>query len=86
MTTFNETRAPTFRNYVVEQGIVMPTSSKTFQTFWLLSSFFPLEKQPKNLNFQSFLPQIDPLVNTFNERCAPTYRTYVTQQGIVIPN
>ena len=65
MTTFNETRAPTFRNYVVEQGIVMPTSSKTFQSFRSLSSFFPLEKQPKNLNFQSFFTSNRPFGEYF---------------------
>ena len=51
--TFNETRAPTSRKYVAEQGIVMRNWSKTFQTFWSDSSSFALEEQPKNLNFQS---------------------------------
>ena len=51
--TFNETRAPTSRKYVAEKGIVMPNLSKTFQTFWLHSSVFSLENQPKNINFQS---------------------------------
>ena len=51
--TFSETRAPTSRKYVAEQGIVMPNWSKTFQTFWSHSSVFALEKQPKNLNFDS---------------------------------
>ena len=52
--TFNETRAPTSKKYVSEQGIVMPNWSETFQTCWSYSSVFDLEKQPKNLNFQSF--------------------------------
>ena len=50
--TFSETRAPTSRKYVDEQGIVMPNWSKTSQTFWLLFTVFTLEKQPENLNFQ----------------------------------
>ena len=45
--TFNETHAPASRKYVAEQGIVMPNLSKTFKTFWLHSSVFSLEKQPK---------------------------------------
>ena len=52
--TFNETGAPTFKNYVAEQGTVMPNWSKTFQTFRSHSCIFALEKQSKNLNFQSF--------------------------------
>ena len=53
LATFNETRAPTSRKDLAEQGIVMPNWLKTFQTFWLHSSVFPLEKQPKNLNFHN---------------------------------
>ena len=53
MATFNETRAPIFRKYVSEQGIVMPNLSKTFQTFRSHSFVFHLEKQPTNQNFQS---------------------------------
>ena len=49
--TFNETRAPTSRKYVAEQGIVMPNWSKRCQTFWLHSSVLALEKQLKNLSF-----------------------------------
>ena len=138
MTTFSETRAPTSRKYVTEQGIAMPNWSKTFQTFLSHSSVFNLEKlpenlnfqsfftsnrafggyfqwnvdpyfqkicswrrysdakliknisnflvallsfcfrkQPKNLNFQSFLPLTSPLVATFSETCAPISRKYV---------
>ena len=51
MATFNEARAATSRKYVAEEGIVMPNWSKTFQTLWLHSSVFALEKQPKNLDF-----------------------------------
>ena len=52
--TFNKTRAPTSRKYVANKDIVMPNSSKTFQTFWSHYTVFELEKQPENLNFQSF--------------------------------
>ena len=54
MATFNEKRASTFRIYVAEQGIVMRSCSKTFQTSWSHSSVFALEKQPEKVNFQSF--------------------------------
>ena len=54
VTTFNVTLAPTSRRCVAEQCTVMPNWSKIFQSFWLDSSVFVLEKQPKNLNFQSF--------------------------------
>ena len=52
--TFSETRASTFRKNVTEHGILMPNWSRTCQSFWTHSSIFALEKQPKNLNFQSF--------------------------------
>ena len=52
--TFNKRCAPTSRKYVAEQGILRPNWSKKFQTLWLESSVFLLEKQPKNLNFQLF--------------------------------
>ena len=54
--SFSEKHAPTSRKYVFEEGIVIPNLSKTFQTFWSHSSVFSLEKQPKNLNFQSVFP------------------------------
>ena len=66
--------------------LTIPNVSETRQSSWFHSSTFPLEKQPKNLNFQSFLTLIDPLITTFNERRARISRKYVTQQGIVMPN
>ena len=54
MATLNEAHAPTSRNNVAEQGIVMSNCLKTFETYWLHSSVFSLEKQPSNLNFRSF--------------------------------
>ena len=53
--TFNETRAPTSGKYVTKQDIKIQNWSKIFQTFWSHSSVFALEKQAKNLNFQSVL-------------------------------
>ena len=51
--TFNERGAPTCKKYVAELGLMMRNSSKAFQTFWSHFSVFTLEKQPRNLNFQS---------------------------------
>ena len=51
--TFIEMRAATSGKYGAEQGIVTPSWSKIFQTFWSHSFVFALEKQPKNLNIQS---------------------------------
>ena len=78
MATFKETRAPTSREYVAEQGIVIPNWSKIIQTFRLHSSVFAKEKLRENL--------IDPLVATFSETCAPTSKKYVSEQGIVMPH
>ena len=49
--TFNETRAPTSREDVAKQGIMMPNWSKVIQTFYSHSSVFALEKEPKNIFF-----------------------------------
>ena len=54
MVTFSETCAPTSRKYVAEKGLMMPNLWQARQSFWLQSSFFLLERYPKNLNFQSF--------------------------------
>ena len=50
----NEMRALTSKKNVAEQGIVTPNWSKTSQTFKWHSSGLALEKQPKNVSFQSF--------------------------------
>ena len=52
--TFNERRLLTSRKCVPGQGILMQNLSETNQSFWLHSSFFALEKQPKSLSFHSF--------------------------------
>ena len=56
------------------------------ETFRSHSFGLPLEKEVRNLNFESFLPLIDPLVATFNETRVQTSRKYVAEQGIVMPN
>ena len=65
LVTFNETHAPTSRLYAAEQGIAMINLSKIFQNFWLNFSIFALERQPKNLNFQSSLASRRPLICYF---------------------
>ena len=65
MATFNTTRAPNSRKYVTQQGILLPNWTRTFQAFWSHSSVFALEKQHKNLNFQSFLPLVGPFGGYF---------------------
>ena len=77
--SFNETRAPTSRKYVVEKGSAMSNWSKTFETFWSHSSVSALEKQPEKVNFLSFLPLRNPLAASFNETRAPASRKYVTE-------
>ena len=84
--SFNETRAPTSRRYVAEQGTVIANWLKIYQIFRLDSSVCPLEKEAKNLNFEFLLPPIELLVATFNETCTPISRKYVAEQGIVMPN
>ena len=87
MATLMEKRAPASRKYVAEQGMVMPNWWKTFQTFWLRSSVFAFERQPKNLNYsQFFLPLRDPSVATFNETRAPTSKKELAEQGILMQN
>ena len=78
MATFNERRAPTSRNNVAEQGIVMSNRSKTFQTYWSHSSIFALEKQPKNLSFHIFFISKRIVGGYFKETCA-------LKKGINIP-
>ena len=65
MGTFIETRAPTSRKYIAEQGTPTPNWSNTFQTFWSHSSVFGLEKQSEKLNFQSFFTSKKPFGGYF---------------------
>ena len=52
--TFNERRLLTSRKCVPGQGILMQNLSETNQSFWLHSSVFASEKQPKSPSFHSF--------------------------------
>ena len=63
--TFNETRAPTFRNCVAEQGIYIPDSSKTCENSRSHSSVFAFEKEPKILTFHSVFTSNRPLGDYF---------------------
>ena len=65
MDTLKETCARTSRKHVGEQVTVMPNRSETCQTFWWHSSFFALEKHPKNLNFDSSLTSKKPSGDKF---------------------
>ena len=51
MATFSETRAPSSRKYIAEQGVLIPNLSETLQSSWLYSSTSALEKFSKTLNF-----------------------------------
>ena len=53
VTTFNDTRAATFRKYVVEQGLPKSIWLKTSRTLTSQFSVFALEKQSEKLSFQS---------------------------------
>ena len=65
--SFYETRAPTSRKYVNEQGIFMPNRSKIYQKFWLHPSVLDLEKQPENLIFHSALTSKRPFGGNFQK-------------------
>ena len=88
--TFNETREPTSRKYVVQWGIVMPLLSEKLQFLWSHSSVFPLEEEPKYVNFREisrvFLPLKYPFVANFKETCGLTFRKHVSEPGKSIPD
>ena len=52
--TFNQTRAPTSRKYVAEQGVIVLNLLDTLQSSWTHYSSSALEKLSKNLNIKSF--------------------------------
>ena len=56
------------------------------QTFWFHSSVFALEKQPKNLSFQSAFTFKISIGGYFQETRVPTSRKYVAEQGTAMPN
>ena len=68
-----ETCVPTSRKNLAEQGIVMSNWLNTFQTCWLHSSIFALEKQPKNVNFQSFFISRRPFDGYFDGAVMPNW-------------
>ena len=70
--TFNETRAPTSRRYVTEQGMLMPDVLRTFQFFRSHYSVLAVEKYPKTLNFHSSFGSQKLLMAIFSETCVPT--------------
>ena len=51
---FEWNRCTNFQMMCSWAKLTIPNVSETRQSSWLHSSTFPLEKQPKNLNFQSF--------------------------------
>ena len=77
MVAFSETCTFTSRKFVFEPGIRISNSLEKIQFLWSHSSVFDLQKPPKNLNFQVFLPLKDRFVASFNERHAPTSRKTV---------
>ena len=65
----------------------MPNLSDTNQSFRSHSSVFAFENKPeKMLNIWIFVPLKGTLVATFNETPAPTFRKYVAEQCILMPN
>ena len=86
MATFNESHAPTSRNQVSELSIIMPNLLQAHQSFWLHSSVFALENQPKNAKFLYFLPLKKRLVGSFSKACALTFRKYISKTDVIILN
>ena len=64
----------------------MQNLCQTLKSFWLDSSVFVSQKQPKNTKFSYFLPLKEILVATFGKECALTSRKYVSNPDISIPN
>ena len=74
MSTLRETTALTFRKYVSEPGMKRFKYTEIL-FFWFLLLCFCFRKIASNmLNFQGLLPRKKPLVATFNETSALTFR------------
>ena len=71
---FNESRAPSLRKYVAEEGIPTTNWSKLFKILNITSSFLLYKNNLKNKICRAFLPLKNPLMATSNETCAPTPR------------
>ena len=84
--TVSETCPLTSRKYVFEPAISSQSLLEKSRFFWSHLLFLALEKYPESLNFYIFLHPKDTLVATFNERRAPTSRTFVAKQGISMSN
>ena len=84
--TVSETCPLTSRKYVFEPGISSQSLLEKSRFFWSHLLFLALEKYSESLNFYIFLHPKDTLVATFNERRAPTSRTFVAKQGISMSN
>ena len=65
MATFNETRAQTSRKYISKQGVVMLNWLEMIETFRSHSFGLPLEKEVRNLNFESFFTSNRPFGGYF---------------------
>ena len=68
----------------------MPLLSEKLQFLWSHSSVFPLEEEPKYVNFREisrvFLPLKYPFVANFKETCGLTFRKHVSEPGNSIPD
>ena len=85
MTTSKGTYALTSRKNVSEPGKSISDLAEKFQIFLVeLLRFCFRIRIVKSKSSEFFLTPKHPLVVTFNERCAPTSRKYVAQQGIAM--
>ena len=88
MATFIETRAPTSRKYVSEQGIMMPNLCQTIYSIFLVTLLcFCFRKVPQKSKFSEFfLPLKQTLMVYFNEKRVPTFRKNVAEPDIIMTN
>ena len=86
MAAFSETTAPTSRWYVAEQVVIIQNLSEALQSSLLHSTSFALEKQFKDLTFDSFFISKKTLVAIFYETRAHTSIKNVVEQGIIMEN
>ena len=59
---------------------------KKFQFFWLHPPVFALEKQPKNLNFQSLFTSKRPFRGYYQRNRCTYFQKICTLKGMVLPN
>ena len=81
---FSETTAPTSRWYVAEQVVIIQNLSEALQSSLLHSTSSALEKQFKDLTFDSFFISKKTLVAIFYETRAHTSIKNVVEQGIIM--